>query len=297
MAKDTGDALSPIEDHLSIPLKSIFFHEASCRGGLNSRQACSVESAARAHPHWQINVLFSGPVTKDVLDNFSNLYALKQFLNIKFFRLHLLQYVKGTPVEDFVRGGSLSRSWWPIQHTTELLQLVTLFKRGGVCLDLDQLVTKSFEDLENNWMVRKSKKTLASCPLSISKDPHGKAVIDSALSEFGTYYKEDKWRYGSSVLLTSVLQKLCNTSNVTLMSAVRCQGFKVLNTEMFFPVRGFQVKQYFAHKKLEVGNPYAHHFFDEITARLNVTPNSVYAKVAKKYCPTIYEIYGDKFGM
>ncbi|KAJ8729852.1 hypothetical protein PYW07_016890 [Mythimna separata] len=180
---DAGDALSPIEDNLSIPLKSIFFHETSCRGQLNSRQACSVESAARVHPQWQINVLFSGPVTDNILNNYGSLYALKQIQNIKFFRLHLLQYVKGTPVEDFVRGGSLNRSWWPVQHTAELVQLVTLYKRGGVCLDLDQLVMKPFEDLGDNWVVRKSQKMLASCPLSISKDPVGRVVIDSALRQ------------------------------------------------------------------------------------------------------------------
>ncbi|KAJ8729853.1 hypothetical protein PYW07_016891 [Mythimna separata] len=77
----------------------------------------------------------------------------------------------------------------------------------------------------------------------------------------------------------------------------KISGLKVLSTELFFPVRGYDVKKYFAHRRLNVSYPYAHHMFDEITARYNVTPNSVYAKLARKYCPTIYEVYGDKFGM
>lgn len=39
-------------------VKNIFFIETSGHGALTSRMACSVESAAKFHPDWRVNLLY-----------------------------------------------------------------------------------------------------------------------------------------------------------------------------------------------------------------------------------------------
>ncbi|KOB69440.1 putative Lactosylceramide 4-alpha-galactosyltransferase [Operophtera brumata] len=151
----TGDALEPIDTHFAPASNSIFFHETSCRGGLNSRQACSIESAARAHPGRTIYVLFSAPINKISLEDII-MELLKKFSNIKFRRVHLVEYAKGTPLELLVEGGALNRTRWPISHTSDVLRFLTLYKWGGVYLDLDTVVAKSLDGLPKNWAAREN---------------------------------------------------------------------------------------------------------------------------------------------
>lgn len=177
---DVGDALPRLGESFDPPAKSIYFHETSCHGWLNSRQACAVESAARTHPKWQINVLFTGPVTKVNLNN-GSLKALEQFENVYFFRLHIVEYAKGTPVESMVSEGALNRTRWRVSHTSDLLRYLSLYKWGGVYLDLDVVVVKSFEGLVNNWAARESDTAVAAGALSFSRDKLGRIVADAAI--------------------------------------------------------------------------------------------------------------------
>ncbi|KOB65280.1 Uncharacterized protein OBRU01_22936, partial [Operophtera brumata] len=131
-----GDALSSAEDtSFSPPTDSIFFHETSCRGELNSRQACAVESAAKAHPGRHVYVLFSGPIT-DYLPFIDSGYP-----NIHFARVHIDEYAKDTVLEDLLskRTHDTSKKW-------------KLFKFGGLYLDLDMVVVKALDHLGRNWV-------------------------------------------------------------------------------------------------------------------------------------------------
>lgn len=176
----TGDALEPIDKHFAPTSNSIFFHETSCRGGLNSRQACAVESAARTHPEWEVYVLFSAPVNKISLEDIS-MELLKKYYNIKFKRVHLVEYAKGTPLESLVAGGALNRTRWPVSHTSDVLRFLTLYKWGGVYLDLDTVVAKSLDGLPKNWAARENDVYVASSALAFYRDDIGTRVADAAL--------------------------------------------------------------------------------------------------------------------
>lgn len=176
----TSDALKPTNGDFAPSSNSIFFHETSCKGGLNSRQACSVESAARAHPDREIYVMFSAPVSKINLEDVS-IQILKKFSNVKFRRVHIVEYAKGTPVEKLVASGALNRTRWPISHTSDVLRFLTLYKWGGVYLDLDMIVAKPLDDLPKNWAARESDDTIASSVLAFYRDEIGKMVADAAL--------------------------------------------------------------------------------------------------------------------
>lgn len=109
-----ADILPPI-DKLEPKEDSIFFHETSCRGGLTSRQACAVESAAIAHPNRQIYVLFNSPVINETM-----LRKVQEIRNVHVIRIHL-NYSKGTILENVLKK-VYKYSRYPIVHAADVLR-------------------------------------------------------------------------------------------------------------------------------------------------------------------------------
>lgn len=175
---EPGDELPYVNDKFQLEKQSIFFHETSCEGGLNSRQACSVEAAAKLHPLRDIHVFFVSPV-RDL--KHKTLVTLKKYGNIKFSRLNLEQYAKGTPLEEWVTSGAWMRSMWRIAHASDLLRYLTLFKWGGIYLDLDTVVVKSLDDLAPNWAARESNAIVAAGAMAFSNDKIGRIIAENAV--------------------------------------------------------------------------------------------------------------------
>ena len=125
--------------------RNIFFHETSCFGEegliLNARQACAVESAARQNPKMTVYLLFLSP--SKIAD--SSKQVIRQLLsyeNIKIRRIYINNYVKHTPLEEWYASGILRTSRWPRSHMSDILRYLTLWKYGGIYLDLDVVVAK-----------------------------------------------------------------------------------------------------------------------------------------------------------
>ncbi|XP_075973241.1 lactosylceramide 4-alpha-galactosyltransferase-like [Anticarsia gemmatalis] len=283
-----GDALPLIDEAFAPPPTSIHFHETSCKGWLNSRQACAIESAARAHPNWQINVFFTGPVTKEHLTT-GVLNTLNKHQNVKFFRINLIEFTKSTPLEVIVSGGALNKSLWRVSHTSDMLRYLSLYKWGGVYLDLDVIVAKSFEDLSLNWAARESDTGIGSAMLAISKDDVGRTVANATIREFSNNFRGDDWGHNGPGVITRVLQNICATNDIGKMSSSVCKGFEVYPAEMFCPIKWTDAKLYFGTEDLQVKEPYTYHVWNKVTEGYQVDRRSVYANLAKKYCPTMYE--------
>ncbi|XP_014204309.1 lactosylceramide 4-alpha-galactosyltransferase-like [Copidosoma floridanum] len=129
--------------------KNIFFHETSCFGRetnhqleFNCRQACAVESAARANPGMSVNLLFLSPSapsnrTRKLLD------LLLRYDNVRVKRILVDDYIKESPLERWYEDGVLGTSRWPRSHMSDILRYLTLWRFGGVYLDLDVVIIKS----------------------------------------------------------------------------------------------------------------------------------------------------------
>lgn len=175
-----NDALISVEDpDFSPNSKSIFFHETSCRGGIDSRQACAVESAALVHPDWEVYLLFTSPVSEAMLKR-SCLMKLLQYPNIKLARIHVYSYTKNTAVSRIV-SEKLWKSKKAVQHTSDIMKMLTLNRWGGVSLDLDVLVMKTFDFLPDNWIAKESPYLLASGVMRFSKDEIGRNITRKVL--------------------------------------------------------------------------------------------------------------------
>lgn len=143
-----------IDDISDVPPEkedSIFFHETSCSSAAGNgdfvftpRQACAVESAAKANPNSEVNVLFLSPIKLKESSNTKNVavQALLTYPNIRFKHVNLERYVKNTPLEVWCKSEPLKKSLWPTSHASDVMRYLTLWKYSGTYLDLDVVVLK-----------------------------------------------------------------------------------------------------------------------------------------------------------
>lgn len=80
-------------------------------------------------------------------------------------------------------------------------------------------------------------------------------------------------------------------------SPISFAGFEVYGPKLFYPVTWLNAADYFEEKELDVELPYTYHVWNKFTASYKVNSNSVYAKIAQKYCPEVYEMFGENFGL
>ncbi|CAD0195786.1 unnamed protein product [Chrysodeixis includens] len=200
------DALEAADGNYSLPLRSIFFIETSCRGGLNSRQACSVESAARAHPQWQITVFFLAPVCEDNL-NHTCLRTLGQLGNVKFVRIKIKEFTQNTLLEPLIHENHLQNTSYPIENFSNALRYLILYKWGGIYLDTDMIVVKDLSALGANWVGKEDPGSLNSAAMRISSDVIGRRFATGLLDEFKYEYSVRMRGMNGPQVITRVLEE------------------------------------------------------------------------------------------
>ncbi|XP_034475291.1 lactosylceramide 4-alpha-galactosyltransferase-like [Drosophila innubila] len=152
-----GDVL--LSDIKPTPGRTIFFLETKCQSpdsdlkyimNLTARQACSIKSAALNNPNFQVFVIFANPKVTDKENRFIN--VIQSYKNVHLRQLNIWRYAKDTPVEDWVLRNNMFLSIYPTEHTSDLLRLLTLYRFGGIYMDLDVVVLRSLENVPLNYL-------------------------------------------------------------------------------------------------------------------------------------------------
>lgn len=161
--------------------KQIFFQETSCKNGLDSRQACAIESAARTNPNWDINVFFVGSLSKLFVR--SSLYELlSSKRNIHLYRVIIATFNYNTPMKPLMAADIMFlNKTFCIEHTADMLRYLSLYKYGGVYMDMDVISVRSFDSLPPNWVVKESSDHLGAGALGLSKNKVGRTVADKII--------------------------------------------------------------------------------------------------------------------
>ncbi|KAK4025319.1 hypothetical protein OUZ56_014394 [Daphnia magna] len=130
----------------AIDNRRIVMHETSGRGCLNARQSCAIESAARNNPTRPVQLFMRQPFEDSGSRSDAWLNVLRSYNNVEIIQLSdEMQYFNNTALF----GWYMSAKWQ--QNGTQLsdyFRSVSLFRGGGLLLDLDSVVT--IKPL--NWM-------------------------------------------------------------------------------------------------------------------------------------------------
>lgn len=88
------------------------------------------------NPRMDVNVFFLDPSPPSE-ETSQMVQQLFMYDNIRINRINLTEFVRYTPIEQWYLSGILRASHYPHIHTSDFMRLVTLWKFGGIYLDLD----------------------------------------------------------------------------------------------------------------------------------------------------------------
>ncbi|XP_030763086.1 lactosylceramide 4-alpha-galactosyltransferase-like [Sitophilus oryzae] len=290
--------------------KSIFFHETSCTSyikgkiTINSRQACAVESAARMNPDHEIYLLFSSPGNFKNNDSESDrfLAQLLQYHNVHIYHLDMDKYFENTPVENLWTSDRMKFSQYAQSHTSDVLRYLTLWKYGGIYLDLDVIVVRNLEDLGMNYAGVESERAIAAGIVGFSHIGDGHKYVTDCLNDLSLNFNGDDWGYNGPGTITRLLKRLCQTNKIEEMSGKNCQDFKIYPVNEFYAVPWWNWKWFFDKKHMEqvvscTNISHIIHVWNKfsISRKIPVNSDVPYLRYAKKYCPNIVRECDDFF--
>lgn len=95
--------------------------------------------SARTNPDFDIYLLLATNESQVYLEPSLLLDAILKYPNVHINYFNLMEFSIGTPLEEFMVQDKLSESKYRIEHTSDVLRILTLYKYGGMYMDLDVL--------------------------------------------------------------------------------------------------------------------------------------------------------------
>ncbi|KAL5279634.1 hypothetical protein ACFFRR_003930 [Megaselia abdita] len=283
------------------PGKTIFFHETSCpKSGLlelGPRQVCSIESAAKNNPHFDIFVLFTSPryISPDFLS--TEIWRLKlTYKNIFLRNNDMWEYTKNSSGVKFLESEKLFSSHFLPVHMSDFLRLLSIWKYGGIYMDTDIIVKRTFENLPLNYGgIEEHGVDLNNGLLSLAPNGNGHEIGDLFIKDFAKNFRPDGWPDNGPLLITRVLRKVCNATDLKEIPVERCRGFKVYPRPMFWAVSYTIAGHFFDTDKFEslkdqTRNSYSIHVFNHMTKDIKhkIGTKSLYGVTTQEHCPVTY---------
>ncbi|KAL5276633.1 hypothetical protein ACFFRR_002072 [Megaselia abdita] len=288
------------------PGKSIFFHETSCPESgfmiLGPRQVCSIESAAKHNPNMDIFVLFTSPryilrdkVSKDLMR------LLVSYDNIFLRNNDMWKYSENSSAAQFLETEQIfESSYFPV-HLSDFLRLLSIWKFGGIYMDSDVIVKRTFENLPLNYGgLEEHSARLNNGLIGLDSKGFGPLIGQMFIDDFTKNYNAGGWASNGPELITRVLIKVCNATDLKGIAPEKCKGFKVHPRSMFWAVSWVDANDFFNPDKLTdletiTNNSYSIHVFNHLTKDImhKVGTNSLYGLMAREHCPLTYNNVGD----
>nr|CAI5858347.1 unnamed protein product [Callosobruchus analis] len=297
-----SNTLTDISEETPVKGKSIFFHETSCNSFFNgkttitARQACAVESAAKMNPGMGVHLLFTSPGRLKFEGDESDdiLRALLSYENVKLLHVNFDDYTKDTPVEELYKSGLLDDSEYAQSHASDVLRYLTLWKYGGIYLDLDVIVVRSLEELAHNYAGCESDRNVAAGVMSFSPDGLGHQLAKTCLEDLRDNFDGRDWGNNGPGVITRLLRRICGTQQAKDMITKDCQGFQVYPPDRFYAVPWTKWHMYFDENATRTvfnmsKNSYIIHVWNKHSQveELPLDSEAAYMVYAKKFCPRV----------
>lgn len=142
------------------------------------------------NPDWDVFVLFASP--RGLHNNVSiptptAITAIQSYPNVFLRNIDLWTYAEGTPLELWLRHGSLFDSSYLNSHVSDFLRYLTLYKFGGTYMDLDVVVQMNLDGITPNYAGAESDNFVAAGVINF--DHNG---VGHIMAELCVRYMNDK---------------------------------------------------------------------------------------------------------
>ncbi|KAH8377506.1 hypothetical protein KR093_005750 [Drosophila rubida] len=319
-----------LSDKKPIPGRTIFFHETKCHPpdivNFTARQACAIESAALHNPNFQVFVLFSSPTFLPGDKRYPILEAITSYKNVELRQLNIWRYAEDTPILKWLKKGDIFQSKYIVrnifitflislstmllphryltEHTSDMLRLMTLYRFGGIYMDLDVVVLRSMEYLPLNYVGALDNHTIGNGVIGLQHMGKGHEIAELLLTDLTKHYNGDAYVSNGPTLISRVVRQICGTNSIPQMleDPKYCKGFKVFDASVFYAINSMYWRNFFDPNKTEevmdqIKGSYLTHVWNRASfSRLFKTDTqNAYGKYASQHCPKTFAAAGEYF--
>ncbi|ESQ40090.1 hypothetical protein EUTSA_v10015400mg [Eutrema salsugineum] len=257
------------------------------------REVLAIESVFKSHPHGCLMILSA------TMDSPKGYTTLKPFLDRGY------KVVAATPDLRFLLKGTAGESWLqeiktgkrdpgkiPLaQNLSNLMRLAYLYRYGGVYLDTDMIVLKSFKGLKNvigaqsldpssrNW-------TRLNNAVMIFDKNH--PLLLRFIEEFAQSFNGNVWGYNGPYLVSRVARAVEGSSGY---------NFTILRPSALYPVNWLEIEKFFKVPKTERDSKwikvklvqmqrrsYGLHLWNKISRKLEIEKGSAMWRLVSEHC-------------
>ncbi|XP_022910576.1 lactosylceramide 4-alpha-galactosyltransferase-like [Onthophagus taurus] len=302
---------SPLADILdtNIPRnKGIFLIETSCLSKhfqqitLERRQLCALESVAKTNPNKNIYMVFVAKARLPIQDtNPSSKMVMelqKSYKNIYFVNLNYVEYVENTPVQDVAMTIVEKLTLHSYSYAEDILKLLTLWRFGGITLDLDVIVLKSLHKMPRNFLGAESDSRIGSAVMGFSSEEFGHEYVTKMLEEYWkTFILKSR---GGSDFTTKIIKMICKETNTSAIIQRGCEAIKIYPSEFFYPIPWTNWTQLFDARENEnvwklIEKSFVVNFWGSrsFSKKLRVNSFAPYVDIARSFCPKVFNLMND----
>ncbi|XP_023239128.1 lactosylceramide 4-alpha-galactosyltransferase-like [Centruroides sculpturatus] len=264
---------------------NIFFVETSNSSSLNIRQACAVESTARHYPSSLINVLMftSNP---DIHINFTLLP------NVRIQRITFEKVFENTPLLKWYIEGKWNKSDYEIFHLSDAIRYALIWKYGGMYLDLDIVMLKTFPSYKN-FVIRESNNSLCNGIFAMERNH---TILYKCMEYIKQSYDSNCFACIGPLLFTEEISSFCHQEIIDDMPKQLDCNITVFDPITAFPVYYTEWCDYFSSSSAEkvlqrINNSVLIHLWNKLSKNEKSKPGSgsAYELSMATHCPLVYE--------
>ncbi|XP_074314575.1 uncharacterized protein LOC141649795 [Silene latifolia] len=183
------------------------------------------------------------------------------------------------------------------QNLSNLLRMVVLYKYGGVYLDTDMLVLKSFSSLKNSIGIQsvddttRKWRTLNNAVLIFDKEH---PLVWKFMEEFAFTFDGFKWGFNGPYLTTRVVSQAVNDTRFQ---------FNIVSPMAFYPIDWIRIPRLFekpykngttwaTNKFMEIDSEsYGVHLWNKFTRKLKIEERSAMGRLISEHCIICQDVY------
>lgn len=267
-----------------------------------SREILAVESVFKSNPHGCLMIL------SRTMDSVQGYRILKPMLDRGFKAVAITPdlpfLLKNTPAKawfDDMKRGKKDPGEIPLaQNLSNLMRLAVLYKYGGVYLDTDFIVLRSFKGLKNTIgaqsvdMVSKKWTRLNNAALVFDMNH---PLLFKFLEEFAVTFNGNKWGHNGPYMVSRVIQRMEGRGGGGY-------NFSILPPMAFYPVDWIKIGRLFKMPKDRAGSrwveakvqqlkgeSYGVHLWNKQSSKLMVEEGSVMGRLMSENCLLCENVY------
>ncbi|MBA0830409.1 hypothetical protein Goarm_014943 [Gossypium armourianum] len=264
-----------------------------------TREILAVESVFKAHPHGCLMIL------SRTLDSAQGHMILKPLLD-RGFKVQAVTpdlpfLLKNTPAEAWfndIKSGEKDPGGIPLaQNLSNLMRLAALYKYGGVYLDTDFIVLKSFKGLKNTIGAQSinSAKNWTRLNNAVLVFDMNHPLLYKFIEEFALTFDGNKWGHNGPYMVSRVVHRVEGRPgyNFTILPPVAFYPVDWIKIVHLFKVPSQQaVPKWFEAKLQELNEKsYGLHLWNKQSSKLMVEEGSAMGKLLSEHCVLCNQIY------